>query len=72
MAAQILRELGQAYRGDWSNVDGRTIRYELETIADLIENNSVITIEELRGKFGLCPMGHGHWTEHCNEYCMGG
>lgn len=38
-----LEALGQYYRNDWSEVDGRTIRMELETIAENLRNKTYST-----------------------------
>lgn len=36
IVAQLLRALGEAYRNDWSSVDGRTLRAQLDGLAGLL------------------------------------
>lgn len=66
----VLRELGAAYRGSWRDMDGRTLRDQLDWIADSLDiNASPINIDEYREANDLCPKGYGHWTEFCDEDC---
>ena len=67
IASEVLREYGAAIRGDWSDVDGRTVRDDLERIAIEVDN-PVYTIEALRGSLGLCPRGGGHWNYWCDNH----
>lgn len=69
----MLEELGQAYRGSWKDVDGRTIKREMTYISDCLDiNNKLVSIHNFREEWDLCPAGDGHWTEFCDEYCVGG
>ena len=34
VAAREMRRLGQYYRNDWSDFDGRTLRYHLDALAE--------------------------------------
>ena len=38
-ARRCLRSLGQAWRGDWSEFDGRTLRSQLEEINIVLDGN---------------------------------
>lgn len=64
-AIDVLREYAQAIRGNW-NIDGRTVKADLEWIADQIEGNLHELDEkerrELRLCSGICPRGEGCWT----------
>lgn len=62
--ASLLRELGTAYRFDWSDFDGRTLRDDLEFIAALT-GATHIDIEACRARLGICPLGKGHWESGC-------
>ena len=55
-------------RGDWSNVDGRTMRSDLEEVADAIDNPEA-DIASIRVSLGICPFGGGHWLDYCVETC---
>lgn len=72
-ATNILREYGEAIRGDWSEIDGRTVRDQLDYLAELIEtnHNAELTEQEAiecRDSLGICLEGNGHWLEYCEEY----
>lgn len=68
----MLYELGSAYRGSWHDFDGRTLRSQLDDIAVYLNVDCDISIHDFRGSCDLCPAGNGHWTEFCDEYCIGG
>lgn len=65
-ATDVLREYAQAIRGSWIHIDGRTVKADLEWIADQIEGNLHELDEkerrELRICSGICPRGEGCWT----------
>lgn len=62
-----LREWASAIRGDWGDIDGRSVKAELNGIADAIEGvgHADWTIERWREDLSLCPSGEGHWRRHC-------
>ena len=64
---QALREWASAIRGDWSDIDGRSVKAELNAVADAISGGAQAawTIDQWRTDMGLCPSGEGHWTRHC-------
>ena len=76
--SDIIREYGEAFRGDWSSysIDGRSVLMEMNNIADLIDNNTLTFTEDranaLRDDLGICPRGHGHWSHYCDDYCEHG
>jgi hypothetical protein len=45
--AQLLREFGSAIRGDWGSIDGRSIRHNMDRLADLIEVSDSDELREL-------------------------
>jgi len=55
-AKKCLNALGNAYRGDWSGVDGRSLREELEEIADVLEGE--FTYEEYCTRNSIDPVKH--------------
>ena len=67
----ILREYAQAIRGDWGSIDGRSVRLNLNSIADWID-----FVEPFPGRLrarldlGICPAGFGHWDYHCSDSCQ--
>lgn len=68
---RALRALGAAYRGDWSDFDGRSLRHQLEEVADFLADPAPITNTEVEAwmagwfvRNDICPVGH-HWTDHC-------
>lgn len=79
LIAQVLREYGSCIRGDWSTIDGRSVRAELEAVATALDGGGVevfpdhpvaeYTIFDWRERLGMCPAGLGHWTDYCDEDC---
>lgn len=68
----ILREYGQAFRGDWSSgaIDGRSVRNEMDDIATWIDTNTYPGDEAARERLGICPHGRGHWSLlYCDDDC---
>lgn len=66
--ARIIKEYGQAMRGDWGIIDGRSVRDQLDDFAEQILNPST-TPALLRSSMGICPKGEGHWNwPYCADY----
>lgn len=65
----VLEEFGQAIRGDWGSIDGRSIRSSLSAFTPAIHEPERYTAEYLRDILGICPNGHGHWEYYCEEDC---
>lgn len=69
---KVMREYGEAVRGDWSELDGRSVRSVLDGFADELEGKlEPCTMDERRERLGLCPDGGGHWGGrwgHCDTY----
>lgn len=63
---ELLMELGECYRGDWSFFDGRTLQAQLKNWIDLPDTNKAI--KDFRKINEMCPLGEGHWTEYCGTY----
>lgn len=73
-ATTVLREFGRAIRGCWGSIDGRSIRTQLDMLADWIDAELVgtptnATLTDMRELMDVCPYGHGHWTEYCGKAC---
>jgi hypothetical protein len=72
--AEVIRAIeavGQAWRGDWSDFDGRTLRHQLNELCGLME--SALAGEDVKeavagfyASTSICPQCHG-WTEHCQH-----
>lgn len=63
--AVALGALGSAYRGDWAEVDGRTIRDELAELAGyLAPDASPFDLDRWYVSECICPV-EGCWAEHC-------
>jgi|GEM_PF-6932293 len=58
--------LGSAWRGDWSDFDGRTLRAQLQEASDVFAGK--LTLENFLSLTGICP--RGHWTFHCSPDCV--
>lgn len=59
--------LGEAWRGDWSDFDGRTLRAQLDELAGHLDDKA----KPFDGAFwaalkGICPV-NGCWCEYCPE-----
>jgi hypothetical protein len=69
--AQALREYGNAIRGDWSELDGRSVKSQLEEFASALNGdaNSNEDINWWRMSAGICPDGGGHWSGKWYGYC---
>ena len=70
---QVLREYGQAFRGDWSSsaIDGREVRDDMDEIAGWIQSGGYPGDDRARRHLGICPHGKGHWSWlYCDEDCL--
>lgn len=69
--AQVIEEYGSAFRLDWSDVDGRWVRDNMNDIAMWVRDpKTFLGLEESRRSLDLCPRGEGHWTQHCWGPCI--
>ena len=71
----LIDEYAQAIRGDWSLLDGRSVRSVLNELTGLIRErgNGQIGQSEavlIRMRNGICASGYGHWREYCDEECV--
>jgi hypothetical protein len=69
----LMQELGQCWRGDWSGFDGRTLRSELDALADLMRQPEVSDGDVVKYRYneGMCLTGGGHWNDYCTDDCRG-
>ena len=65
-ALALAGEIGRAWRGDWSDFDGRTLRAEMDELSKIADGSE--TPEQYRAMNGLCPLGGGHWVDYCGDY----
>lgn len=66
LVASALRALGNAYRMDWSNFDGRTLRSELELLADAIASPNPFNMDHWYMGENICPESN-RWAEWCDQ-----
>ncbi len=66
--ADALDLLGAAYRGDWSDFDGRTLRLQLADLSGLLrEDAGEFSVRRWAfGQAGICPESRC-WQEHCSQ-----
>jgi hypothetical protein len=64
--ASAMEALGSAWRGDWSDFDGRTLRSELGDLASHLRSDTPVTYEQLCREVGVCPVRRA-WPEYCDE-----
>ena len=83
VSRDLLRQLAEAWRGDWSNFDGRSLRTQLitwdlllglelsDSPVDAETTTEVITTmaEAWRDSIGLCTHGRGQWVSYCSDSC---
>ena len=68
--ALALDLLGSAYRGDWSDFDGRSLRAQLDDLSAVLRNDKakvrgqLFDAKEWAKSEGICPK-HGCWDYHC-------
>lgn len=63
-AKSALTHLGQAWRGDWSEFDGRTLRAQLDDLSLILDGKR--TLAQFLAGCGICP-DHSCWPEHCRD-----
>lgn len=64
--ARALTSLGSAYRGDWSDFDGRTLKDQLGAIASRLSDGDPFDADLFLASCGVCPQTN-QWVEHCTE-----
>lgn len=62
-----LAGLGQAWRGDWSDFDGRTLRHQLDQLRAALKDPAFDATRWLT-LAGICPEHHC-WFLHCDGPC---
>lgn len=67
IVAQALDEYGSAMRGDWSDIDGRSVLMDMGGLARLLYTSESGDIGQLRNQLGLCAQGGGHWECWCSS-----
>jgi hypothetical protein len=71
--AGLIREYGAAVRGDWSDLDARSVRNVLDELADMVDQHGgevlpMDLVAQRRAMYGLCRFGGGHWERYCSDY----
>ncbi len=55
LAKELITAYGAAMRGSWASIDGRTVKYDLNLIARLLDNPSGESdVLDMYGKLGIC------------------
>ena len=72
--ADLLDEYGEALRGDWGSIDGRSERDSLQNLAQEFREQgneplSDADVAHIRGYLDICLQGWGHWSFYCDEDC---
>lgn len=65
--AIVIRGFGQAIRGDWGSIDGRSIRDTMNHLANYLDPDSeVLDADAFCEWEGICLKCQS-WTEHCRD-----
>ena len=64
--AEALQLLGTAYRMDWSDFDGRTLRSQLDDLAGCLTSGKEFDIQSWAAGVGICPVNRS-WDNDCPE-----
>lgn len=64
--AEAMRLLGSAYRGDWSDFDGRSLKLTLVELAEALESDEPFDARRWAAGESICPEAHA-WAEHCDK-----
>lgn len=68
--SDVIREWGQAMRGDWNDVDGRSVLLQMEEFAGWVDEPETYPGDKLaRQSAGVCDAGGGHWCGSWYGYC---
>lgn len=72
-AVKVLIEYGAAWRGDWSDFDGRTLRDDISVLVPYLDGTEEWPGDaEVRNRLGICNNGGGHWCGSwgsCDQSC---
>lgn len=68
--AVAMGKLGSAYRGDWNDFDGRTLRDQLSELASALMSDVPFDVERWLVSAGVCPV-NGSWHEYCDDRSEG-
>lgn len=67
----LMRAIGQAWRGDWGDFDGRTLRDQLSELAEIVQEAAigVVNVPEkitwFYGGWGICRKCQS-WSQDCD------
>jgi hypothetical protein len=64
--ADALSLLGSAYRGDWSNFDGRSLRRQLDELSAALVRERPFSLDRWLFEQSICPHARS-WAEHCGS-----
>lgn len=66
--AQVLMEYGEAIRGDWGSIDGRSERSSIQCMAGWVRDPDTFTdLRTGRDQVNICLDGEGHWQSYCRD-----
>lgn len=70
--ASLLDEYGQALRGAWGDIDGRSEKLALLELSAAIREHGndplpEDKVQKLRDDLNVCQEGGGHWGWYCDE-----
>lgn len=76
-AIVVMGRFGQAIRGDWGTIDGRTISRSFERLGeyatfgdDADTYESGLRNEQIPSEDLCWQTGRGHWMDHCDDSCF--
>lgn len=65
--AKALELLGEAWRGDWIDFDGRTLRLQLNELVEYLRDDKLkFDLRHWAFCLTICMESKG-WAEHCSE-----
>lgn len=64
--ADALSLLGAAYRSNWSDFDGRSLRSQLDELAMTLREGKLFSAERWAFATGICPASKG-WVTDCAD-----
>lgn len=70
--SDVIREYATAMEQDCFETDTASVKYDLNIIADLLNYNGNMELnnyqaKDLRRTLGICEYGNAHWNDYCEE-----
>jgi hypothetical protein len=65
--AAVLNQYGATWSHNWADLDGKTIRDDMQSLVNALRENEDVTPRKLRKALNLCQLGEEHWDDQCEE-----